>query len=215
MKENNSTLCIISPQCREQYGQELEQYFILRKEVLIDQRGWDLKSVGNKEIDQFDHEYAHYLLYKDLKTGKVMGGVRLTPSLAPNLTMDIFAHLIDSELGFCTNPLVWESSRYVTASVDKTSQRGLVRNITLQLFIGMIEYCLRMNVYALLTLTEVRLERIGRMVGWPLRRLGRVEYLGDTHAVVGLVETNEIIKRQLRAHGKLHQQILPPNQDFS
>lgn len=207
--KTKSNLCIVSPQSREHYGAELKQYFILRKQVLIDQRGWDLKSIGDQEIDQFDHEYAHYLLYKDDKTGRVLGGVRLTPSLAPNLTMNIFAHLIDSQLGFCVNPHVWESSRYVTTSVEKATHKGLIRNITLQLFVGMIEYSLRMNVYALLTLTEVRLERIGRMVGWPLRRLGRIEYLGDTHAVVGLVETNEIIKRQVRAHGQLYGQILP------
>lgn len=197
MSEFNG-LCIVSPDKRDLYAQELDAYFILRKHVLIDQRGWELTSQGGKEIDQFDHDHAHYLLYKSVETGEVLGGVRLTPTLAPNLTIDIFSHLIDPEHGFFPSQHVWESSRFVTTSVNKTLQTGVIREITLVLFIGMIEYALHLSLRSLLMLTEIRLERIGRMVHWHLNRLGKVESVGNTYAVVGLAETSQNVRCKVR-----------------
>jgi len=198
-----SGLCIVSPLNRQHYAQELEAYFHLRKEVLIDQRGWDLIACDGREMDQFDHEHAHYLLFKSNEAGEVLGGVRLTPSVAPNLTMDIFSHLIDPCHGFARSLQVWEASRFVTTSCEMGIKKGLIREITLLLFIGMIEYGLSHNVHSFLTMTEIRLERIARMVGWHLRRLGNVEQVGNTYAVVGLAEVSESMRQKMRASAEI------------
>lgn len=195
---NYNGIYVVMPTNKHLYQSELIEFFKLRKQILIDQRKWDLKSYNDMEIDQFDHNHAHYLLYKSFDTGTILGGVRLTPSIAPNLTMDIFSHLIDSQHGFCRSPYVWESSRYVTAACEKTLQKGIIREITLILFIGMIEYCLQRNVHALVMLTEIRLERIGQMVGWHLNRLGNVERVGNTYAVTGLAGISESIRKRVR-----------------
>lgn len=191
-------LYVVSPDKRKIFDQELENYFRLRKRVLIDQRGWDLKSEDGKEIDQFDHDQAHYLIYKCPETDRVCAGVRLTPSTAPNLTLDIFPHLIDPKRGFSPSPDVWESSRFVTESLETKSQKGMIREATFILFIGMIEYGLRHNLQLFLTMTEVRLERIGKMNQWYLQRLGEVEKVGNTFAVSGLLEVSEEIRQKMR-----------------
>jgi N-acyl-L-homoserine lactone synthetase len=191
-------LCIVSPDKRDLYEEELEDFFRLRKSVLIDQRGWDLKSKDGMEIDQYDHDQAHYLIYKDPESGDILGGVRLTPTLAPNLTLHTFSHMIDPKMGFIPSDLVWESSRFVTAYGQKTCQKGILREITLTLFIGMIEYGLMQNIHSLLTMTEIRLERIGRMAQWHLQRLGNVEPVGNTFAVVGLIEISGAVRRRMR-----------------
>jgi N-acyl-L-homoserine lactone synthetase len=193
-----NTVSVVSPGNKHLYKRDLEEFFKLRKDVLIDQRGWELKYDNGMEIDQFDHDYAHYLFYKCFYTGRVLGGVRLTPSMAPNLTMDIFSNLIDPSYNFKRSPYVWESSRYVTTTCDKRLQKGLIREITLVLFISMIEFCLRKGVHALLMLTEIRLERIGRMVGWHLNRLGKVQRVGNTYAVVGLAGISESTRKAVR-----------------
>jgi N-acyl-L-homoserine lactone synthetase len=193
-------LRVVSPDKRGVFKDDLENYFRLRKTVLIDERGWDLKSKDGKEIDQFDHDQAHYLIYKDIKTEEVLAGVRLTPSMAPNLTVDLFSHLIDSQNGFSPSPQIWESSRFVTKSVKAPGRKGLIKEATLILFIGMIEYGLRHHLRALLMLTEIRLERIGKMAQWHLQRLGDVEKVGNTYAVSGLAEVSERIREKVRAN---------------
>jgi acyl homoserine lactone synthase len=204
-----NSLCIVSPQNRQQYQLELDAFFKLRKDVLIDQRGWNLTACDGKEIDQFDHDQAHYLLCKSNETGQILGGVRLTPTLAPNLTLDIFSHLIDPKLGFSPSPYVWESSRYVTAPSESMPHKGLIKEVTLVLFIGMIEYGLYHKIHSLLTMTEVRLERIGRMVGWHLNRLGNVAQVGNTYAVIGLIEISENMKQKMRTSAGIWRNVLP------
>src|ERR1700678_1463271 len=93
-------LCIVSPDKRNLYEEELKDFFKLRKTVLIDQRGWDLKSKDGMEVDQYDHDQAHYLIYKAPESGEVLGGVRLTSTRAPNLTLHTFPHMIAPKVGF-------------------------------------------------------------------------------------------------------------------
>lgn len=191
-------LYVVSPEKRQVFVKELGEYFKLRKRVLIDQRGWDLKSDNGKETDSFDHEQAHYLIYKSPHTGEVSAGVRLTPTTAPNLTTDLFSNLIDPSKGFCRSINVWECSRLVTEPCKTREPKRLIREATSVLFIGMIEYGLRLHYRQLLTMTEVRLERIGRLNAWCLQRLGKVEQVGNTKAVTGLLEVSQNIRAKMR-----------------
>lgn len=200
-------LYIVSPENREVYGKELEEYFKLRKRVLIDQRGWDLKSEDGKETDTFDHEQAHYLLYKSPHTGDISAGVRLTPTTAPNLTTDVFSNLIDPKKGFSRSTKVWECSRLVTEPCPIKTPRKLTREATSVLFIGMIEYGLRLHYKQLLTMTEVRLERIGKLNEWHLQRLGNVEQVGSTRAVTGLLEVSQKIRARMRKKSGISKKI--------
>ena len=183
-------LRIISPENRKFFSQDLDDYFRLRKKILIDQLGWDLKSIEGKEMDQFDHDQAHYLIYKLPKTGTIAGGVRLTPSTVPNLTLDVFANLIDPQKGFSPSSDVWECSRFVIDSMKIETQESLIKEATLVLFIGMIEYGLSHKIHAYIATTEIRLERIIRMARWNFERLGRVEKVGNTLAVSGILEVS-------------------------
>ena len=191
-------LLIVSPDKREVFRQDLDDYFRLRKRIFIDQLGWDLKSIDDKEMDQFDHDQAHYLIYKDVKTAKVAGGVRLTPSTASNLSLDIFSCLIDSKKVFTPSTSIWESSRFVTESLKTTTSKGIIGEAMFMLLIGMIEYGLHHNLQSFITLTEVRIERLGRMAQWHLQRLGKVEKIGNTYAVLGVLEVSRNVIGKVR-----------------
>lgn len=191
-------LHVISPENRKFFCQDLDHYFRLRKRILIDRLSWDLKSTQGKEMDQFDHERAHYLIYKSPKTGKVAGGVRLTPSIACNLTLDVFPSLIDSHRQFSPSPTVWECSRLVTDLAGTEEQRGVIKEATLMLFVGMVEYGLSHNLHSYLATTEVRLERVIKMARWYFERLGAVKRVGNTYAVVGLLEVSARMNKRIR-----------------
>lgn len=196
-------LHIISPENKKFFRHELNHYFRLRKRILIDRLGWDLTSVQGKERDQFDHDQAHYLIYKSPRTGKVAGGVRLTPSTARNLTLDVFSNLIDPYKRFSPSLKVWECSRFVTDLAETEEQKSLIKEATFVLFIGMIDYGLSNNLHSYIATTEVRLERIIRMAQWYLERLGNVERVGNTYAVVGLLEVSARMNKRIRENASI------------
>ena len=59
-----------------------------------------------------------------------------------------------------------------------------------ELFAGLIEFGLSRQLTAIDTVTNVRMERILRCAGWPLRRMGRPRPLGNTVAVAGYLEVS-------------------------
>lgn len=191
-------LSIITPHNRDIYHEDLHDFYRLRKEVFIDQRGWDLKSSDGKEIDQFDHDHAHYLLYKQSKSEKVCAGLRLMPTIYPNLTLDVFSNMIDSKQGFVPSPQIWESSRFIARAPGKKMVNSYISEVTFVLFIGAIEYSLSLNIHSILTMTEIRLEKICRTVHWIPQRLGPVKTVGDVQAVICLLEVSERIRDELR-----------------
>lgn len=200
-------LYAVSPHNREIYAQYMDDYFRLRKEVLIDQKGWDLKSIDGKEKDQFDHNQAHYLIYKSPQTNCVTAGVRLTPTIAPNLTVDIFSHLIDPAHKILPSTDVWECSRFVTKSSPVNGHKEMIKEATFMLFIGMLEYGLLNDIHAYLALTDVRLERIARMNQWYMTRLGAPQITGNTLAATGLFEVSRRIGERIRRNSGISKNI--------
>lgn len=64
--------------CSREKLDALDGFFTLRKRLFIDKWHWDLKTINGREIDQYDHEGAHYVLV--LEDDKVIAGARLLPT---------------------------------------------------------------------------------------------------------------------------------------
>lgn len=199
----NFMLYRIAPSSQRFFMKELEEYFKLRKSVLVDECGWDLPVESEKEQDSFDHDQAHYLLYKDPQQGQIVGGVRLIPSVDPNLTCDIFPSLIDVKKKFVPSPRIWEGSRLVVKSTEKTFlQETFMTRTMAHLLMGIIDYGLAQEFHKLLVMTDVRLERMSAMVQWPLLRLGNVQKVGNAQAVVGLLEISLKVREKIHRYVK-------------
>ena len=64
---------VVTRDNRHLYGNELQQYFRLRHEIFVEERGWkDLYRPDGLEIDRYDNEHAVYLLAIDRE--RVVGG---------------------------------------------------------------------------------------------------------------------------------------------
>lgn len=62
----------------------------------------------------------------------------------------------------------------------------------------MIEFGLSRSLKAIVTVTDIRIERILKRARWPLRRLGTPHAIGTTMAVAGSLEVSQEALWQLR-----------------
>lgn len=179
----------------------------MRYRVFKERLAWDVHVRDDMEIDHYDVLNPVYLLQR-AADGKLQGCVRLLPSSGPNMLRDVFPSLLDG------NPVpadtkIWESSRFALELSPALSRSGGgLATATYELFAGMIEFGLSRSLTEIVTVTDVRVERILKRAGWPLRRLGDARTIGATLAVAGALEVSlEALMRVKRAGG-IHTRVL-------
>jgi N-acyl-L-homoserine lactone synthetase len=156
----------------------------LRHRVFKLRMKWDVQTSGDMEIDDFDAFHPVYLVQLS-NDGMVQGTVRLLPTSGPTMLRDTFPALLGGQKS-PSDPRIWESSRFAidVAADDQKGDHGIAR-ATYELFAGMVEFGLSRQLTDIVTVTDVRMERILRLSGWPLRRMGNPSKIGDTLAVAG------------------------------
>ena len=84
---------LVLPESRFGFAAALMEMHHDRKQVFVDRFGWRLPAKGSwLEVDQFDNEYAVYLLARSPE-GHHRGSVRLLPSSRPHMLSTLFNHL--------------------------------------------------------------------------------------------------------------------------
>lgn len=168
---------------------ELAQMHQLRYRIFKQRLDWDVEAAGEMEVDSFDALGPCYLLQRSTD-GSVTGCVRLLPTTGPTMLSDTFGVLLDGA-DAPASPLVWESSRF-GLDPDHTGPaagKGIAK-ATYELFAGMIEFGLSRGLSDIVTVTDVRMERILRRAAWPLRRLGAPKAVGRSIGVAGYLEVS-------------------------
>lgn len=110
-----------------EHGDLFVRYLRARREIFIDEKGWDLPQTDGMEFDQYDTPLArHIVIHEDRK---VLASVRISPTtmkVGPNSYM-----IRDAQLGLIdgfpdeilyfaapVDPLIWEATRlYVSRDV--------------------------------------------------------------------------------------------------
>jgi N-acyl-L-homoserine lactone synthetase len=84
------------------------------------------------------------------------------------------------------HPAMVESSRFcVDTSLAEGRGDGSIHEATLTMFAGIIEWCLVNEYSEIVTVTDLRFERILSRAAWPLHRLGEPRRIGATTAIAG------------------------------
>ncbi|WP_315762460.1 MULTISPECIES: acyl-homoserine-lactone synthase [unclassified Bradyrhizobium] len=193
---------LITPPSYGDFADTLVAMHRLRHRVFKLRMEWDVQTSGDMEIDDFDALHPAYLTQVS-DSGQVQGSVRLLPTLGPTMLRDTFPTLLEGQPAPSTS-LVWESSRFaidVAADAPK-GDHGIAR-ATYELFAGMVEFGLSRQLTDIVTVTDVRMERILRRVGWPLRRIGNTSKIGNTLAVAGYLTISIEVLACLRRAGGL------------
>ncbi|WP_353642540.1 acyl-homoserine-lactone synthase [Mesorhizobium sp. WSM2239] len=198
---------LIAPEWYGDFADHLHAMHRLRHRVFKERLDWDVGTSGGYEIDSFDALRPHYLLLGG--TGAdVDGCVRLLPTIGPIMLRDTFPVLLEEQTA-PQDHLIWESSRFaldLPASAPKGA--GGIAIGTYELFAGMIEFGLWQSLSRIVTVTDLRMERILRRAQWPLERISEPRTIGNTRAVAGYLDVSTESLDAVRHNGGLSSPVL-------
>ncbi|MER9420722.1 acyl-homoserine-lactone synthase [Mesorhizobium sp. M0306] len=197
---------LITPDCYAEFSDELDQMHRLRYRVFRDRLDWDVSFSGGYEVDPFDGLRPHYLLLR-APAGRIDGCVRLLPTTGPTMLRDSFPALL-ADRSVPEDPRVWESSRFALDLPPSAPKQAGIAIATYELFAGMVEFGLSRGLRSIVTVTDLRIERILRRAGWPLERWSHPQTIGNTRAVAGYLDVSTESLEALRRNGGLKGPVL-------
>lgn len=190
---------LIEGRDRDRHPYEMEQMFRLRKRVFADRLGWDVTCKGDWEIDKYDALDPLYVLAMDETEEQVIGSLRLLPTTGPNMLADTFYELLPDGMKVKSST-VWESSRYCvdTELAAQWSEKGL-HKATAELLLALCEIGIDVGLTHIVTVIDLRMERILRRMRCFGDRIGMPKRYGAVTALAGLWDTSEEMLSRLRA----------------
>jgi len=198
---------LIEPEDYAQFTSAIADMHRLRFRVFKERLDWAVHAENGLERDRFDALEPAYLLYLG-NDDRIQGCVRLLPSTGPNMLRDVFPQLLSGNP--CpSDPRIWESSRFaleLSPEMPRT-ENGLAK-ATFELFAGMIEFGLSRSLTGIMTVTDLRMERILRRANWPLERLGDVGMIGATQAVAGILEVSRTVLERTKVSCGVEEPVL-------
>lgn len=192
---------IVQGHDRKDHQAALDQMHCLRAKVFADRLGWQVEVLDGREIDQFDRLDPVYLLAID-DDGDVIGCARLLPTTGPTMLSQVFSKLLGPDQAI-RSPIVWESTRFCvdTPRLTERGPRSLART-TAHLMAAEIEIGLSAGLKHIVTVIDLRMERILMRAGCPIERIGDVVQYGDIPTLAVLVPVNlETLSRICATNG--------------
>ena len=187
--------------------EEITEMHRLRYRVFKERLNWDVEVSGDMEIDRFDALDPVYLICKG-QDGHIRGCVRLLPTTGPTMLGETFPAVLGGE-PMPQSPFVWESSRFCLdlAVQSPKAVRGVSQGFC-ELCSGMIEFGLSRDLTHIVTLTDLRVERLARAAGWPFERVSEPQRIENIRAVAILLEVSRDALSRVREAGELRGPIL-------
>ncbi len=175
----------------------LDAIFRLRHEVFKKRLGWDIDSPIARDIDQFDSLDVTYCVALD-PAGTVEGCFRLLPTPGPYMLKDVFPQLLHGAV-LPSSPRILESTKFAVlpCSWRHNAKHALI-TLTCELLIAQVEYCLARQIEQVVSVTDVRFEKILRASGLVCERYGPPIRVGNTIAVAGWQHPTEQNLQSLR-----------------
>ena len=159
---------VVHPQDRWAFSRPLMEMHHHRKQVFVDRLDWQLSSRGSwLEIDQFDDEYAVYIMAVGHDTWRHLGSVRLLPTTRPHMLSTLFADLCPE--GAPAGESVWEISRFVAAP-DGGAGTNILR-VHRRLAWGLVEFARRNGIDRYTLVAEAQRVPALLSVGWTVAPL--------------------------------------------
>ncbi|KUM26995.1 conjugal transfer protein TraI [Mesorhizobium loti] len=198
---------LITPEFYGEFAGELKEMHGLRYRVFKEKLDWEVDTKDQMEADALDGQMPVYLLLRGFDW-RIRGCVRLLPSTGPTRVRDTFPVLLGAHI-LPSTPDIWKSRRFALdfPASAPTAARGLAQ-VTYELFAGMIEFGLAKDLTQVVTITDMRMERILRCATWPLSRIALPQPSGKTRAVAGFLEISDTTLRRIRRRERVSGPVL-------
>ena len=160
----------LPPQLFEQMGH-------YRREVFINQLGWELNTTNGMELDEFDGPDAVYVCSHD-NEGNVNGVARLLPTTGPYLMEKVFPQLWAGNT-LPHDPKIWELSRFAMVDLAKSERVSIHQASAVAastLLRKVIQEAKSNGSDSLITVSPVGMERLLRFNGFDVRRAGAPKF---------------------------------------
>lgn len=155
----------------ENQRQELFEY---RHKVFIEQLGWELKTNGSIETDEFDNEHTCYVIAKN-NEGNITGCSRLLPTTQPYLLECIFPMLLEGVFPPKSKD-IWELSRFTSMNVNglKSNNNGqMTGELTQRLLWESFDIAKKNGARGIVSVSPLGIERLLKSMGIEGQRLGK------------------------------------------
>lgn len=140
----------------------------LRHQVFNERLHWNLKTFKELEIDQFDRNNATYIIAED-NAEKIIGCWRLLSTTDKYMLKEVFHFMLGDEVP-PKNDKIWELSRFAVR--DKEFAQYILSETTVYMIKEIIDFALRKEIFAYITVTSIGVERLMKSAGMPLKRIG-------------------------------------------
>ena len=185
-----TSIHVVTAQNKSLYKDVLTDYYLERHRIFVDERGWaDLRRPDNKDIDQYDNANAVYLLAID--DARLIGGLRLYPTLLPHMISESFAFLAE-ERGILRGPTVYECTRYFVVKDRRTGRTDC------RLLAAFQEFCLDEGITEATAVVEMWWLPRWQQAGFKVRPLGLPKLIEGQPCIAAAIEISEESLVQVR-----------------
>ena len=178
-----TTIQVISGADKARYSEVLDEYFRLRHEVFVEERGWhDLRRPDGREIDAYDNQNATYLIALD--KGRVIGGLRLYPTLLPHMISEAFPYLV-KERGVLSGATILECTRYFIVKERRTGRTDC------RLLAAFQQFCLAEGITEVTAVVEMWWLPRWHQAGFKVRPLGLPTMIEGQPCIAAAIRISE------------------------
>ncbi|WP_243374047.1 acyl-homoserine-lactone synthase [Microvirga solisilvae] len=178
-----TSIKVIRGHQREKYADILDEYFRLRHEVFVEERGWkDLARPDKRDIDAYDNSNATYLIAVD--QDQVIGGLRLFPTTLPHMISEFFPFLLRNGEAL-TGPSILECTRYFVVKERRTGRTDC------RLLAAFQEYCLEEGVSEVTAVVEMWWLPRWQQAGFKVRPLGLPQMIEGQPCIAAAIRISE------------------------
>lgn len=187
---------VVTARNRSQFSSQLDSMFEDRKNVFIGLLRWELPVIdGRLEVDQFDDDYAVYLIASD-QSGNHMGSLRLLPADRPHILGNLFPYLCAQAVP--DNAETMEITRLCLCPGLPASDRLRIRN---QLISATVDYALMVGIKVFTGVVTARFLSQILVMGWVCEALGPSRSVDGTNIAAFRINIDSTTPVLLQAEG--------------
>ncbi|MBQ0821132.1 GNAT family N-acetyltransferase [Microvirga sp. HBU67558] len=191
-----TTIQVITRDNKAGYSEILDEYFQLRHQVFVEERGWQtLRRPDGREMDSYDNDHATYLVALD--KGRVIGGLRLYPTLLPHMISETFPHLLRNR-SVLRGPSVLECTRYFIVKERRTGRTDC------RLLAAFQQFCLEEDVTEVTAIVEMWWLPRWHQAGFRARPLGLPTTIEGQPCIAAAIQISEASLEHVSRLAGLH-----------